>query len=133
MDKELLVKQGHELVKLLTKTRVSPQFAMWVLNTENDAWKLWIMPSNAFLKESDAYRSFYRIISENVHDNQNVLAGLGAGSVLMVDKENPALGALKHFIRMPQLGSAYLGNNRFNGFYMLDGIMLLSNFESMAA
>ena len=135
MDKELLVKQGHELIKLLADTRVSPQFSMWVLSSETDSWKLWIMPSNSFLGEKDAYRSFYRIVSDAVQDNQAALAGLSAGSINMVDQKNPAVSALRHMFKsnMPNLRSAYLGNNKLNGFYMLDGIILLNNFESRAA
>jgi hypothetical protein len=123
MDQNILVSSGHALVKALDDAGIAPRVAMWVHNTDTDTWKLWIVPPAGFRDKHE----FYRRIAEIVSKNHAVLGGIGASDTEMVLETHPAMKGLRQFIRMPGLGSAYFSGNRFNGYYLPDGIILRSD------
>jgi len=123
MDQSLLVKSGHILVKALDDAKLPPKAAVWVHNTDTDIWRLWIVPDPSI---SDK-RAFYRRVSEIATKNRKELGDVDASDVELVDKDHPAIKGLRAFVKMPGLGAAHLSNNRFNGFYLPDGIVLRMN------
>jgi hypothetical protein len=129
MDKELLVKSGQQLITLLDGTEIAPDFAMWVLNSEHNNWKLWIVPSDLKVDK----KLFYGVVSRIISENFEQLNGMEVSAIELVDRKNPAVKALGQFIHMDGLGSAHFGNNSFNGFYLPDGIILRSRHASVAA
>jgi len=122
MDKELLVSSGHGLVKAMDEAGIPPRLAMWVHNADAETWKLWIVPPTAL---SDK-REFYRRVSEIVSNNREKLGGIDASDAEFVEDTHPAVQGLRGFMRIEGLGSAFFSGNRFNGFYMPDGIILRS-------
>lgn len=123
MDQEILVKVGHALVKAMDDAGFPPRIAMWVHNSDTDTWKLWIVPPRGFADKRD----FYRRVAELVSRNRSSLTGLDVSDVEMVLDTHRAMQGIGRFLRMPGLGSVFFSGNRFNGFYLPDGIILRSN------
>ena len=120
MDKNNLVTEGTTLVQLLDKSKLKPRAAMWVYNSETETWRLWIVPS----KDASDKLEFYRVLSDIISLNRDVLPGFDISDVELKQDNHPAVMGLNSFIRMEGLGSAHFSNNRFNGFYLPDGIVL---------
>jgi hypothetical protein len=125
MDQNVLVSSGQALIKALDNAGLQVRVAMWVHNTDADTWKLWIVPPAKF--EQKDKLAFYRQISEIVSKNRTVLGGIDASDTEMVLDSHPAMKGLGRFLKMPGLGNAYFSGNRFNGFYLPDGIILRSD------
>ena len=104
-------------------TGFGPRLAMWVHNTDTDTWKLWLVPPAG--KEDKA--DFYRQIAQIVSKHRTELGSIDASDTEMVLDTHPAVQGLGKFMRMPGLGSAHFSGNRFNGYYLPDGIILRSN------
>jgi len=68
--------------------------------------------------------SFGTDVSEAISKNRADLGGIDASDTEMVLDSHPAAKGLRGFMRMPGLGSAYFSGNRFNDFYLPDGIIL---------
>ncbi len=120
MDQNTLVSSGHALVNALDATDLKPRLAMWVHATDTDTWKLWIVPPVGLTDK----REFYRRVSEIVSKNRADLGGIDASDTEMILDSHPAVRGLRGFIRMPGLGSVHFAGNRFNDFYLPDGIIL---------
>lgn len=120
MDKEILVKLGQEFLSLLDRTPIAPRAAMWVSNPELDIWRLWIVPS----KKHRDKQEFYRVVADLISNNRDKLQGLDIGSIELKDDKHPAIEGLGRFIRVEGISSAFFSNNRFNNFYLPDGIVL---------
>jgi hypothetical protein len=120
MDKDILVSEGQALVKLLDEGSVKPRGAMWVYSSDTDSWKLWIVPSIAIQDKNE----FYRLVSETISKNRQTLPTLDVSTVEMKEATHPAVVGLGGFLRMEGLGSAHFSNNRFNGFFLPDGVVL---------
>lgn len=123
MDQEILVTSGHALVKALDNDGLSPRIAMWVHNVDTDTWKLWIVPP----KDMNDKREFYRRISEVISRNYDSIGGIDASNAEMIADNHPAMKGLSGFIKCKGLGSICFTGNRFNGFYLPDGIILRSD------
>jgi hypothetical protein len=123
MDQNVLVSSGHALIKALDDVGLRPRAAMWVHNTDTDTWKLWIVPRAGFTDKHE----FYRRVSEIVSKNRAALGGIDASDTEMVLDSHPAMSGLGRFLKMPGLGSSNFPGNRFNGFYLSDGIILRSD------
>lgn len=121
MDQNSLVSGGQELIKALDASGFSPRLAMWV-HTDTDTWKLWIVPPVGFKDKHE----FYRRLAEIVAKNRDKLGGIDASDTEMILDTHPAAQGLKRFIRMPGLGMAHFYGNRFDGFYLPDGMILRS-------
>jgi hypothetical protein len=63
-------------------------------------------------------------LAEIITKNRSELGGIDASDTEMVLDSHPAMKGLKNFIRAPGLGSIHFSGNRFNGFYLPDGIIL---------
>lgn len=120
MDQNTLVSAGHALVKALDKANQPPRVAMWVHNTDTDTWKLWIVPPPGLTNKHE----FYRLVSEIISKHRPELGGIDASDTEMVLDTHPAMRGLGRFIKQPGLGSTFFTGNRFNGFYLPDGIIL---------
>ena len=120
MDQNTLVSAGHTLVKALDAIDLVPRVAMWVHATDTDTWKLWIVPPVGLTDKQE----FYRRVSEVVSQNRVALGGIDASDTEMVLDSHPAVQGLRGFMSMPGLGSVYFSGNRFNEFYLPDGIIL---------
>ena len=120
MDKALLVSQGQALTARLDETKAKPRAVMWVHHPDTDAWRLWITPDKAI---SDK-REFYRLVAETITKNPTELAGLDVGATEYVTADHPAMKGMGRFLKMPGLGSAHFSGNRFNGFFLPDGIVI---------
>lgn len=120
MDQNTLVSSGHALVKALDNAGIGPRLAMWVHKTDTDTWKLWLVPPIGLHDKHDFYRHISRAISENRAD----MGGLDTSDTEMVEDTHPAIRGLRGFMRMPGLGSSYFSGNRFNNYYLPDGIIL---------
>jgi len=123
MDQNTLVSSGHALIEALENDGVPPRLAMWVNKTDTDTWKLWLVPP---IDISDK-RDFYRRISRAISKNRKKMGGLDASDTEVVADSHPAVRGMKRFMRMEQPGSAFFHGNTFNGFYLPNGIVLLSN------
>ncbi len=120
MDQSTLVGSGHALVKALDSAGLPPRVAMWVHNTDIDTWKLWLVPPRGLTDKHE----FYRRLSEIATKHRVELGSLNASDTEMVLDTHPAIKGLGKFMKAPGLGSAYFSGNRFNGFYLPDGIIL---------
>lgn len=119
MDKEVLVSTGHSLVKLLDETSIKPRAALWVHNPDNDIWRLWIVG-----QQQTNEQEFYRILAAAISKHRDTLSGLDISSVELVTDSHPAIKGMRSFIHMDGLGSAHVSNNRMDGFFLPDGIIL---------
>jgi hypothetical protein len=119
MDREALVITGQELVKLLDKTTVKPRAALWVSKPDNDTWRLWLVPQKGV-----DHHEFYRLVSHAISNNRSALHGIDISDVELIQDSHPAIQGLKTMMRMSGLGSAFLSNNKVNGYYLPDGVLL---------
>lgn len=120
MDQNTLVKSGHTLLKAMDEAGFSPRFAMWVNNSDTGTWKLWIVPMAGQKDKMD----FYRRISHVISAHRSELGSFSASDTEMVLDTHPAMVGMKNFIRAPGLSNLSFSGNRFNGFYLPDGIIL---------
>jgi hypothetical protein len=120
MDQNILVTSGQALVRALDAAGISPRAALWVHNTETDTWKLWLVPPQGMMDK----REFYRRLSEIISKNRASIAGIDASDTEMVLDTHPAMKGLARFMKAPGLGSIQFSGNRFNGYYLPDGIIL---------
>lgn len=123
MDTDILVKQASALTKRLDETKAIPRAVMWVHNLDAGIWRLWIVPPAGLTDK----REFYRIMAETISQYTSDMHGLDVGSIEMVQADHPAMKGLGAFIKMPDIGSAHFSGNRFNGFYLPDGIVIRMN------
>jgi hypothetical protein len=123
MDQTLLVSSGHALVRAMDAAQLPPRFAMWVHNTDTDTWKLWLVPPVSMKDKQE----FYRKISALIAKHRAELGGIDASDTEMVLDSHPAMLGMRSFIKAPGLGSIHFSGNRFDGFYLPDGIILRSN------
>lgn len=128
MDQSLLVSSGHTVVKALDAAGLAPQIAMWVRGSDTDTWKLWIVPPDT-VKDK---REFYRRLAELITEHRKELGDFAVSDVEMASMSHPAMQGIAAFIRVEGLGSARFSGNRFNGFYLPDGIILRSAIERRA-
>lgn len=120
MDKDLLVSSGTALVQLLDSNGLKPRAAMWVYNSDTETWRLWIVPAQALDNKAEFYRKLAAVIS----NNRDKLPGFDIGYVEYKSAEHPVVKGMRSVIRMDGLGSAHLTNNRLNGIFLPDGIVL---------
>lgn len=120
MDKDALVTEGQNLVRWLDETKARPRGAMWVYSSDTDSWKLWIIPSEALTEKSE----FYRLVSEAISAHRDEMPTIDVSAVELKAASHPAVRGLGSFLRMEGLGSANFSNNRFNGFFLPDGVVL---------
>lgn len=118
MDQAALVKSGTQLIRLLDKTPLSPDVAMWVRYPDTDTWKLWISP-NKNIKDK---REFYRVVAEQITAHRDELSDIEVSSTEFVAPDSPAVTALRKFLHMPEFGTAHLSGNTVNGYYIPEGI-----------
>ncbi len=129
MDQTLLVKAGHTIVRGLDESGHSPRAALWVYAPETDTWKLWLVLDKAMVD----IRRFYRLLSDIARQHRDELGDIDAGDTTLVPAEHPAIQGLRRLMRMPGLGSAVLSNNRLNGFYLPEAIVLRMDVEAKRA
>jgi hypothetical protein len=120
MDKNSLVNDGIALIEILDKSRLKPRAAMWVYNSETERWRLWIVPSTEVTDKLE----FYRILAGLISENRDKIPGLDISDIEFKKADHPAVSGMSSVLRMEGLGSAHFSNNRFNGFYLPDGIVL---------
>jgi hypothetical protein len=120
MDQSTLVDSGTALVKALDKSGLVPRAALWVHASDNDTWKLWLVPP----KGIDDKLDFYRRVSVVVNEHPEELNGIDASDTHMVLDSHPAVKGLKHFMRAPGLNNIRFSGNMYDGFYLPDGIIL---------
>jgi hypothetical protein len=120
VDKEVLVTTGQALIQMLDQTPVKPRVAMWVYNPDMDVWRLWILPDSKLTDK----QAFYRILAELISKHRDQLQGLDISAIELKDEKHPALMGLRGFVRAEGLTSVHVSNNRFNDFYLPDGIIL---------
>ena len=78
-------------------------------------------------------QEFYRRIAEIITQHRTNLGDFFASDVEMVSDSHPAAQRIRKFIHAPGLITAHFSGNVFNGFYLPDGIILRSSFETHAA
>lgn len=120
MDQNTLVSSGHALVSALDSFGLPPRLAMWVHNTDTDTWKLWIVP-HASIKDK---HEFYRRVSQIISKNRPAFGGIDASDTEMVTASHPGVKGLARIMKAPGLSTVAFSGNRFNGFYLPDGIIL---------
>jgi hypothetical protein len=129
MDQAVLVSSGHALLRAMDEAGLTPRLAMWVHSTDTDTWKLWVVPSE---KMKDKFE-FYRKLSELISKNRSVLGDLSASDVEYASDQHPAMKGISQIFYAPGLAAAHFAGNRFNGYYLPDGIILRSAFERRAS
>ncbi len=123
MDSELLVDAGQQLVRLLDGTAVKPRAALWVHYADTHTWQLWIVPED----DSIDKRAFYAIVAEVISEHRESLHGLDVSSTKLIPSNHPAMIGMKDLLHMPDIGSAQMAGNMFNGFFLPEGIALRVN------
>ena len=123
MDQSTLVSAGQALVKALDQAGFSPRMAVWVHNNEIDSWKLWLVPPKGVTDKHE----FYRRVSEIASKHRTEVGSLSASDTEMVLENHPAVQGLGKFLKAPNIESVYFSGNRFNNYYLPDGIILRSN------
>lgn len=123
MDQNTLVAGGQALVRAMDAANLRPRVAMWVHNTDMDTWKLWLVPPKGHKDKRD----FYRRIAEIVTKHRAEFGGVDTSDTEMVPETHPAMKGLGGFVKIPDLASVYFSGNKFNGFYLPDGIILRSD------
>lgn len=102
---------------------ISPRVAVWIHNTDTNTWKLWLVPPKGFNDK----RAFYRKIADILSSKQGEVAGLEVSDTEMVPDSHPAMKGLGRFLKVTGLASVFFTGNRFNGYYLPDGIILRSD------
>ncbi|MDR7156518.1 hypothetical protein J2W40_003362 [Sphingobium xenophagum] len=120
MDTDILVKEGQRLVRYLDDSKLRPLGAVWVYSSDTSNWKLWIIPSSDVTDK----REFYRIVAQTISEHRTDLPSLDVGLVEFKKADHPAVKGLGKFMRMEGIGAVTLSNNRFNGFFLPDGVIL---------
>ncbi len=126
MDQNTLVVGGQALVKALDAAGFRPRIAMWVHNTDIDTWKLWLVPPKKHADKQDFYRRIAKIVSQHRAE----FGGIDTSDTEMVLETHPAMKGIGKYIQMPGLGSVNFSGNRFNGYYLPDGIILRSDLQA---
>lgn len=120
MDQNTLVSAGHALLRELDTEGLRSRVAMWVHDTDTDTWKLWIVPPSGIKDKHD----FYRRVSMIVAKNRTALGGIDASDTEMVLETHPAIKGLKGFLKVPGFNSVHFSGNKFNNYYLPEGIIL---------
>ena len=120
MDQSALVSSGQKLVRLMDQAGIVPRAAMWMHNIDTDTWRLWVVPPPHLTDKRD----FYRRIAEMISGDRAGFQNLEIGDVEMVSEAHPAIMGLTRMFRVEGLSSVHVSNNKFNDFYMPDGIIL---------
>lgn len=129
MDQSTLVTSGQALVRALDAAGLAPQLAMWVHSPDTDTWKLWVVPPVAVKDKQEFYRKAAEIITKHRHE----IGGLSTSDIEMVLATHPAIEGLSAFMRVEGLSAIHFTGNRFNGYYLPDGIILRSAIERRVA
>lgn len=119
MDKTVLVSQAQALTEILDKTSIMPKAVMWVHFNDTDMWKLWIVPSQPMQKPE-----FYRVMAEAISGNRDQLHGIDIGSTEMIPENHPAMAGMNGMIRVEGISDVEFRGNRFNGYYLPDGLII---------
>lgn len=77
-------------------------------------------------------RDFYRQVARTISDNADKLPGLDVGLIEFVRPDHPAMRGMDNFLHMPGIGSASFSGNRFNGYYLPEGIVIRMNLRAVA-
>lgn len=120
MDTDILVKEGQRLVHRLDEGKVKPRGAIWVYSSETENWRLWIVPSAGVTDKAE----FYRLVSETISQHRDEMPSLDIGDIELKRADHPAVQGLGKVLRMDGVGAATFSNNRFNGFFLPDGVVL---------
>jgi hypothetical protein len=123
MDQNALVSSGHSLIRAMDTARFGPRLAMWVHDTDEDLWKLWLVPPEGHEDKAD----FYRRLATIIHDDEAELGGLSISDTKMIPDSHPAMQGLGKYIRTPDLDSVRFPGNNFDGYFLPEGIVLRSN------
>lgn len=125
MDQNTLVSGGQALVRAMDRAGLRPRIAMWVHDSDKGKWKLWIVPPEGMVDKHE----FYRRISEIVSKNRAEFSGISASDTQMILDSHPAMRGLGRYLDLPGLGSVRFGGNRFDDFYLPDGIILRADLK----
>lgn len=120
MDTNVLVSDGHALIKLLDADGAPPRAAMWVYAPDTDTWKLWLVPSRGLTDQ----REFYRRVSAIISLHRDQFSAIDAGDVQMLADSHPAIAALAKMFGVPGISDTRIAGNTLNGFYVPDGILM---------
>jgi len=123
MDQNLLVSSGHSLIRAMDAADFSPRMAMWVHDGEFDSWKLWLVPPP---KQNDKAK-FYERLARIIRDDEAELGGISVSDTKMISESHPAMRGLAKYVHAPDLGSIKFPGNRFEEFFLPEGIVLRSN------
>lgn len=125
MAKELFITQwlsqemlsaGDALIRRLDDANAKVYAAFWLLNAEENIWKLVIVSP---LVEIEGPRSYYKRINDInqlAKPDENIIA---LHDISVSDTDNKIVNAMKRSV----LGKAVLGNNRF-GKNTIDGVYI---------
>ena len=119
MDQTALVRDASNLIRWLDETNIKPQAAVWVYNSETDSWKLWIVPARNVSKSE-----FYLELSKVISAHRDDLPGFDISEVEFKSNSHPAIEGLKLMMRLEGIGNVHFSNNRLNGFFLPEGILM---------
>jgi hypothetical protein len=124
MDTELLVKESQNLIRRLDEGKIKPRGAVWVYSSDTDDWRLWIVPSKGITDKFE----LYRLVSETISAHRDEMPTIDVSAVDFKTDDHPAIKGLRSFIHMDGVGSANIKNNRLNGFFLPDGVIIRMAF-----
>ena len=122
MDKAILVTSGAALVEAMDRDGISPLVAMWVRVEDTEDWRLWIVPPAG----NDDKHEFYRRIASIISSNRDKLGTLSVSDIQYVAATHPAMQGIRRYLELEDVGAAPFGGNRFDGYYLPEGIILRS-------
>lgn len=120
MDTNTLVSEGQSLIRRLDEGKVNPRGTVWVYSSDSGSWRLWIVPSKAVTDKAE----FYRLVSEAKSQHRDEMPTMDVSAIEFKAADHPAVQGLGKVLRMDGLGAATFTNNRFNGFFLPDGVVL---------
>ncbi len=126
MDQTILVSSAQKLIALLDDTPAKPRLAMWISFSDTNTQKLLIVPA----KGMDDKREFYRIVAETISQHQQDMPELNVGMTEYASDKHPIAKGMDGFMAVTGIAAVHLGNNVFNGYFLPEGILIRSDFDS---
>lgn len=120
MDRAVLVRGGHALMRLLEAKGLVLCAAVWVYDSQSETWKLWVVP-----KARPDKHLFYRIVAELFSQHRELLNGIDPSDIELREAAHPALVGLAGLTRVSGMQDVTVDNNLLNDYYLPDGIILM--------
>lgn len=101
--------------------------ALWLHETDDDRWNLWLVPSKTLTSQWDFYHTVVKVVAENRRRFHN----FDPADVALAKEDHPAWPGLAELMKVRGEKDIELRNNLVNGFYIPEGILLDVNLDEL--